>query len=66
MEKTVTITKDMEVPLILALDAGKRATEELRQFAAARGKEEVALMYEEEIRAMDQILELVRRAEWKD
>ena len=65
MEKTITITDDMETPLVVALRMGKNATEELRKFATDRGEEDEALRYKKDIQAIDQILELIRRAKWK-
>lgn len=64
MKKTITITDDMEIPLIRALKAQKMTCEELRGFAADRGEKNFVQIYENEIQAIAQLLEKIRRAKW--
>ena len=64
-KKTITITDDMETPLILALKKQKMSSEELRGFAADRGAKNIVQMYENEIQAIDQLLEKIRKAKWR-
>lgn len=64
-KKTITITYDMETPLILALKTQKMSIEELRGFAADRGSTDIVRMYENEIQAIDQLLEKIRKAKWR-
>ena len=65
MKKTITITDDMEVPLRLALDAGKARSKELRQYAVDCGNHDMVLWYERQIQTMNQVLEIIRGAEWR-
>ena len=65
MEKTITITKDMELPLLMALKKQKMTCEELRGFAADKGEKNFVQIYENEIQVIEQMLEKIGRAEWR-
>lgn len=65
MRKTISLTEEQELELLVATTENIDKFKRIAQFDVERGNKESAARWEERVRTLEQVQEKLRRAKWK-